>query len=90
MYIMMFGRTTLRLSTTVHYQLPVGGQVRVVALDMLGREVATIAEGYRMAGYHSATFNGSSFPSGVYFCRLSITPENGKPMTWTRKMVLAK
>jgi len=77
-------------STEIRFQLTNLSHVSMKVYDMLGREVATLVEGYRMAGYHSATFNGSSFPSGVYFCRLSITPENGKPMTWTRKMVLAK
>ena len=38
--------------------------------DVLGRLVATLADGVRPAGDHQAQFDGSRLSSGVYVCRL--------------------
>jgi hypothetical protein len=37
---------------------------------MLGKEIATLVNGTQTAGIHTAMFNGSAFPSGVYFYTL--------------------
>ena len=58
------GRSVLR------YALPERADVRVEVLDVLGRQVAVLAEGDRPAGWHSVTFDGSGLPSGVYVVRL--------------------
>lgn len=38
--------------------------------DLLGREIATLANGSFQAGTHTVTFDGSNRPSGLYFCVL--------------------
>ena len=58
-------------STTISYQIPRGGDVRLVVCDLLGREVARLFDGARSAGSYQATFNASHLSSGIYFCRLS-------------------
>lgn len=52
-------------STVVSYQLPVAGKVRLVVLDMLGREVAVLTDGMREAGIHDVTFTASGLSSGM-------------------------
>jgi len=53
--------------------------------DVLGREVATLVDGYQSAGTHTKAFDGSRLSSGVYFYRL----QSGAFVN-TKKMVLAK
>jgi flagellar hook assembly protein FlgD len=38
--------------------------------DLLGREIKTLVNERQNAGQHSMTFDGSNYPSGVYFYRL--------------------
>jgi hypothetical protein len=73
-------------TTVVSYQLPAAGRVRLVIYDVLGREVATLADGVMSAGSHSATWNAAGRSTGIYFCR--ITTERGESAV--RKMVLLK
>ena len=57
-------------ATTIEYALPASGPVRLAVYDALGREVATLAQGVQHAGRHTAVFDGTSLPSGVYMYRL--------------------
>jgi glucose/arabinose dehydrogenase len=56
--------------TVIRYQLPEGADVRLAVYDMLGREVALLAEGRMTPGDHQARFDGSALASGVYVYRL--------------------
>jgi hypothetical protein len=58
-------------STTIRYELPAASDVHLSVYDMLGREVATLADGRAEAGVHTATFNGTGHASGVYVYRLA-------------------
>ena len=58
-------------STTIRYELPAEGNVRLDVYDLLGKLVTTLANGREGAGVHSVIFDGSGLPSGVYFARLS-------------------
>ena len=55
----------------VRYSLPEAGDVRVEALDVLGRRVALLADGPQAAGAHVAAFDASALPAGVYVLRLT-------------------
>ena len=57
-------------STVLTYTLPRATRIRLVVYDVLGRKVATIAEGAQSAGVHNIEFDGTSLSSGVYFCSL--------------------
>ena len=72
-------------STTINYQLPVAEHVSLKIYDAIGREVATLVNEVKDAGYYSAQFDGARFSSGIYFARLS---SSGK--TQMRKLLLLK
>ncbi len=72
-------------STTISYTLEQSGKVRLSVYDLLGREVAVLAEGVQHAGEHVVTFQGSGLTSGVYFYRLQSSQS-----TITKKMLLMK
>jgi hypothetical protein len=53
--------------------------------DMLGREIETIINGPKPAGRYTINWNANSFPSGIYFCRLS-----AGNFTQTRKLLFIR
>lgn len=57
--------------TTLRYDLPGGGRVRLVVYDLLGREVARVVEAERPAGSHEATLEAGHLAPGVYVVRLT-------------------
>ncbi|MBD3165315.1 T9SS type A sorting domain-containing protein [bacterium] len=72
-------------TTTIAFSLQHRADVKVAVFDVLGREIATIAQGAFNAGRHQLLFDGSELASGVYFYRV----EAGDFQA-TRKMVLMK
>jgi hypothetical protein len=58
-------------STVIGYQLPANSEVSLKVVDMLGREVATLVEGWVDAGIHETRFDASGFSSGVYIYTLT-------------------
>jgi len=71
--------------TVVSCQLPAASHVKLAVYDMLGREVAVLANGQYPAGQFTFKFDGSRLASGVYFCRLI-----AGSFVSTTKMVLQK
>ncbi|MEO8446134.1 MAG: YCF48-related protein [bacterium] len=59
--------------------------VKLVVFNSLGMEVSTLVNQKQNAGNYSVNFNGSNFPSGMYFYKLS---SNG--VSITKKMLLVK
>ena len=57
-------------STELAFTLDQAQDVRFAVYDVLGREVAVLAEGARGAGTHTATLDVRTLPSGVYVARL--------------------
>ena len=57
-------------AATVRYDLPTTGEVTLTVHDMLGRRVATLADGRRSAGTHHASFRAAALPPGTYLLRL--------------------
>ncbi len=63
-------------ATTIRFDLPEAVELYMTVYDMLGREVARLAEGKLAAGFHQVIWDarderGRSVPSGVYFARLT-------------------
>jgi len=56
-------------STQIRFDLPEASNVSLVVYDILGRQVLELVSGEYEAGYHSVTWNASSFASGVYLAR---------------------
>jgi photosystem II stability/assembly factor-like uncharacterized protein len=71
--------------TKISYQLPEAGYVNITVYDMLGKEVYSLANGYKNAGYYSIDFNASKLSGGVYFYRMSTDK-----FVSTKKMILIK
>jgi hypothetical protein len=62
--------------TTIAFDLPVAGRVRLDVMDVGGRVVRTLVRGAMPAGAHSVTWDGcddagASVGPGVYFVRMS-------------------
>ncbi|HEY3249659.1 MAG TPA: choice-of-anchor B family protein [Ignavibacteria bacterium] len=72
-------------STKIEYSVPENAYITIKIFDVLGKEVARIADGYERAGQHLVTYDASHLPSGVYFYKLET-----KGFSETRRMVLVK
>jgi len=57
-------------TTVARYELPDASHVRLQVYDTAGRLVATLVDGWRAAGSHEVTFDGSSLAAGIYLARL--------------------
>jgi len=71
--------------TTINYQLPENGFVTIKVYDLLGKEIATLVDGNRNAGYHNVKFDAGRLSSGIYL--LTIKTEK---FAQTNKMILMK
>ncbi|WP_412060763.1 immunoglobulin-like domain-containing protein [Rubrivirga sp. IMCC45206] len=60
-----------RGQATVAFDVPETAPVRVVVYDVVGREVAVLADGPQEPGTHRATVHGADLPSGVYIVRMT-------------------
>ncbi|HRI84159.1 MAG TPA: T9SS type A sorting domain-containing protein [Ignavibacteria bacterium] len=56
--------------TKIKFSIPKSGHVKIKIYDVLGNETQVLVNETRSAGLHSVYFNGSNFPSGVYFYKL--------------------
>lgn len=71
--------------TTIKYDIPVDSKVTIKVYDMLGKEVVTLVNENKQAGYYETIFYADNFASGVYFYKL----ESGSFVSM-KKMVLVK
>ena len=60
-------------STTIRFDLPTTSDVTLIVYDVLGKEVARLTEGRKLAGSYEVTFNAEHVASGVYFYRFTAT-----------------
>jgi hypothetical protein len=73
-------------STTIEFDMPAKSHVSLKIYNMLGQEVAVLADEVLQAGNQKITFDASQFASGIYFYRLSSNNGYAKTM----KMLLLK
>ncbi|UCC78695.1 MAG: S8 family serine peptidase [Candidatus Zixiibacteriota bacterium] len=71
--------------TDINLILPEPGMVTLEVYNIIGQKVSTLYEGYLESGSQTYQWNGSEFPSGVYFYRL-----NAAGKVEVRKMILLK
>jgi flagellar hook assembly protein FlgD len=72
------------------FNLPSAMKINLTVYNLLGREVATLADGAYPSGEHRVTWNGTdrnnhNMASGVYLYRLT-----GENFSRERKMILLK
>jgi hypothetical protein len=73
-------------STSIAFKLKSASIVNVTVTDVLGRTVSTLIDAKELAGgAHSAKFDASTLPNGVYFYTIRANGE-----AFTQRMLLAK
>jgi len=72
-------------STTIGYQLPTADFVSLKVYNVLGKEVKTLIEENKNAGYYSVLLNAANLSSGIYFYKLRAGKGN-----LTKKFILLK
>ncbi len=58
-------------ATKIRYSIPTGEKVELKIFDLLGREINTLVNEYKPAGYYEAEFDAGSLSSGEYLYRLT-------------------
>ncbi len=71
--------------TQIQYQVPSHAHVSIEIFDVTGRQIATLVNEVKDAGYHVVSFDASRLASGVYIYRMQAGEH-----VFTRKMMLVK
>ncbi len=81
-------------TTNISFTVPGDGRAKLRVYNLMGQEVTSLFEGSVQAGrMYRLTFNGSPYPSGVYFSKLEFVPDGATGLgaqMMMRKMVLIK
>ena len=79
-------------STKIRFDLHKNTHAKLIVSDALGRELATLVDEELRAGSYEVDFNGSDYPSGVYFYRIAIHSDRLETNNFieTKRMVLVK
>jgi hypothetical protein len=83
-------------TTNIVFNVPADANVSIRVYDMLGREVATLVNGFQSAGNYITTWDatnnyGQIVSSGVYIYRMEASPVDGSaPFAAVKKMVLSR
>ncbi len=72
-------------TTTITYDLPDAATITLKVYDLLGHEVAVLADGNFNAGRHQVLLDGSRLGSGIYFVEMKTEYHRS-----TKKLVLIK
>ena len=72
-------------TATIEFDLPVRADVKLSVFNIQGQQVAKLVNQTVNAGSHSIIFDGSDYPSGLYFARLQAGEH-----TQTHKLMLLK
>ena len=57
-------------STKIKIDIPKASYVKLIVYDVLGREIKTLVNEKMNAGRYEVNWDGSNYPSGVYFYRM--------------------
>lgn len=71
--------------TTIQYDIPEAGEIRLDVYNILGEKVATLVQGRQEIGRYTVRWDAAGMASGMYFYRIS-SPK----FTATKKLVLMK
>ena len=76
-------------TTKIDFDLPLDSRVSIILYDISGREVKTLVNERRTAGYYTIQFTSTGLASGVYLYRI-ITKSSAADFVMTKKMLLLK
>jgi flagellar hook assembly protein FlgD len=71
--------------TALSFELQAASLVTLKVYDTAGRLVTTLVDGWREAGTHEMTFDGSKLASGIYLAKMQ-----AGEFTAVQKLVLIK
>jgi hypothetical protein len=71
--------------TLISYKLPEYGNVKLKIFDLLGKEISTLVDEEKPAGFYEVEFYATGLPSGIYFYQLRVGNFSD-----TKKMILLK
>ena len=71
--------------TRLRYELPEAQVACIRVFDVLGREVARLADGEHQAGRHTITFDGQGLSAGIYIVRMELADR-----AFTRQITLIR
>jgi len=72
-------------TTTIKYDVPKAGDVKVEVYNVLGQKLETLVDNYQLAGQHEIKWNASKYASQPFFYRI----QSGE-FSETKKMSLVK
>jgi hypothetical protein len=72
-------------NTIIRFKIKDSRFTTLKVFDILGREIATLVSEKLIPGTYEINWDGTNYPSGIYFCRLE-----SKDFSYTIKMVLVK
>ncbi|HQY21188.1 MAG TPA: agmatine deiminase family protein [Ignavibacteria bacterium] len=72
-------------STSIGFEIPAFGFVKLKVYDLLGKEIATLINEAKHAGNYKVKFSDSDLSAGIYFYRLEVNN-----MVEIKKMILLK
>ncbi len=80
-------------ATTIRFELPQSAEVDIALFDLLGRRVATLFAGKKVAGAHTVKWAGiddagRDVTNGIYFYRLHALTIDGQEYQELRRMVV--
>jgi hypothetical protein len=81
--------------TTIKFSLPEQANVNLKIYNLLGQEVATLAEGEMPAAFHNVVWDGrnsagAQVATGMYFYRIEATGVSGEKFNSLKKLILLK
>ena len=71
--------------TTIQFDIPEAGEVRLDVYNILGKKVATLVQGRHEIGGYTVGWDAAGIASGIYYYRIS-----SAKFTSTKKMILMK
>lgn len=72
-------------ATLIDYRLPHAGIVKLKVYDLLGQELVTLVNEFKLGGSYNITFDANHLRSGVYFYRIQVDKFNS-----IRKMLILR
>ena len=76
--------------TTVPLVLPEAAEVSVMVFDVLGRRVASLADGRAEAGRREFVLDGGALPAGLYVIRAMVRTDGGTERAFSRRVSLVR
>jgi hypothetical protein len=69
------------VTTRIFYELPADGRVSIQVFDMQGREVITLVNADKRAGFHNTDLNVTALQKSIYYYRITVKTAK---LVWTK------